>query len=129
MLEDIGCEEVEVEFLDYNMLQFEELSAEHIECLATIVEDPPSRRASSPNSRSAGLAGSEGRSLKGTRATSKPEAAGKWDAEEPLALAVSEHPTSEVLVEHRDLSRMVGARPRPEVDSATADGVSRRPAA
>ena len=37
---DIGCEEVEVEFLDYNMLQFEELSAEHIECLATIVEDP-----------------------------------------------------------------------------------------
>jgi 2-polyprenyl-3-methyl-5-hydroxy-6-metoxy-1,4-benzoquinol methylase len=40
MLEQVGCEEVEVEFLDYNMLQFEELSAEHIECLATIVEDP-----------------------------------------------------------------------------------------
>ena len=40
MLEHIGCEEVDVEFLDYNMLQFEELSAEHIECLATIVEDP-----------------------------------------------------------------------------------------
>ena len=40
MLEHIGCREVEVEFLDYNMLQFEELSAEHVECLATIVEDP-----------------------------------------------------------------------------------------
>jgi 2-polyprenyl-3-methyl-5-hydroxy-6-metoxy-1,4-benzoquinol methylase len=40
MLEHVGCDEVDVEFLDYNMLQFEELSAEHIECLATIVEDP-----------------------------------------------------------------------------------------
>jgi 2-polyprenyl-3-methyl-5-hydroxy-6-metoxy-1,4-benzoquinol methylase len=40
MLEQVGCDEVDVEFLDYNMLQFEELSAEHIECLATIVEDP-----------------------------------------------------------------------------------------
>jgi 2-polyprenyl-3-methyl-5-hydroxy-6-metoxy-1,4-benzoquinol methylase len=40
MLERLGCEEVEVEFLDYNMLQFEELSAEHIDCLAQIVEDP-----------------------------------------------------------------------------------------
>jgi 2-polyprenyl-3-methyl-5-hydroxy-6-metoxy-1,4-benzoquinol methylase len=40
MLERIGCEDVDVEFLDYNMLQFEELSAEHIGCLATIVEDP-----------------------------------------------------------------------------------------
>ena len=40
MLEHVGCEEPEVEFLDYNMLQFEELSAEHTECLAAIVEDP-----------------------------------------------------------------------------------------
>jgi 2-polyprenyl-3-methyl-5-hydroxy-6-metoxy-1,4-benzoquinol methylase len=40
MLEHIGCEDVVVEFLDYNMLQFEELSAEHIDCLATIIEDP-----------------------------------------------------------------------------------------
>ena len=40
MLERVGCDEVEVEFLDYNMLQFEELSAEHTECLAAIVEDP-----------------------------------------------------------------------------------------
>jgi 2-polyprenyl-3-methyl-5-hydroxy-6-metoxy-1,4-benzoquinol methylase len=40
MLGRIGCDEVDVEFLDYNMLQFEELSADHIECLATIVEDP-----------------------------------------------------------------------------------------
>jgi 2-polyprenyl-3-methyl-5-hydroxy-6-metoxy-1,4-benzoquinol methylase len=40
MLEHIGCHEVGVEFLDYNMLQFDELSAEHIDCLATIVEDP-----------------------------------------------------------------------------------------
>jgi SAM-dependent methyltransferase len=40
MLERIGSEDVDVEFLDYNMLQFEELSAEHIECLATLVEDP-----------------------------------------------------------------------------------------
>ncbi len=40
MLERVGCEEVDVEFFDYNMLQFEELSALHIECLATIVEDP-----------------------------------------------------------------------------------------
>jgi 2-polyprenyl-3-methyl-5-hydroxy-6-metoxy-1,4-benzoquinol methylase len=40
MLEHIGCEEVDVEFLDYNMLQYEALSAEHIDCLATIVEDP-----------------------------------------------------------------------------------------
>jgi 2-polyprenyl-3-methyl-5-hydroxy-6-metoxy-1,4-benzoquinol methylase len=40
MLEHIGCKEVDIEVLDYNMLQFEELSEEHIECLATIVEDP-----------------------------------------------------------------------------------------
>lgn len=40
MLERVGCDDVDVEFLDYNMLQFEELSAEHVECLATIVEDP-----------------------------------------------------------------------------------------
>jgi 2-polyprenyl-3-methyl-5-hydroxy-6-metoxy-1,4-benzoquinol methylase len=40
ILERVGCEDVHVEFLDYNMLQFDELSAEHIECLATIVEDP-----------------------------------------------------------------------------------------
>ena len=40
MLERAGCADVEVEFLDYNMLQFEELSAEHTECLAAIVEDP-----------------------------------------------------------------------------------------
>jgi SAM-dependent methyltransferase len=40
MLERLGCEDVDVEFLDYNMLQFEELSAEHTECLAAIVEDP-----------------------------------------------------------------------------------------
>jgi SAM-dependent methyltransferase len=40
MLERVGCEDVDVEVLDYNMLQFEELSAEHVECLATIVEDP-----------------------------------------------------------------------------------------
>ncbi len=40
MLRRVGTEEVEVEFLDYNMLQFEELSAEHIDCLATIIEDP-----------------------------------------------------------------------------------------
>lgn len=40
MLEQVGCEEAEVEFLDYNMLQFEELTAEHTECLAAIVEDP-----------------------------------------------------------------------------------------
>jgi ABC-type polysaccharide/polyol phosphate transport system ATPase subunit/2-polyprenyl-3-methyl-5-hydroxy-6-metoxy-1,4-benzoquinol methylase len=40
MLEEVGCDQVEVEFLDYNMLQFDELSAEHIDCLATIVEDP-----------------------------------------------------------------------------------------
>jgi SAM-dependent methyltransferase len=40
MLERVGCDDVTVEFLDYNMLQFEELSAEHTECMATIVEDP-----------------------------------------------------------------------------------------
>jgi 2-polyprenyl-3-methyl-5-hydroxy-6-metoxy-1,4-benzoquinol methylase len=40
MLEQVGCTEIEVEFLDYNMLQFEELSAEHVECLATIIGDP-----------------------------------------------------------------------------------------
>jgi SAM-dependent methyltransferase len=40
MLEQVGCIEVTVEFLDYNMLQFEELSAEHVECLATLIEDP-----------------------------------------------------------------------------------------
>jgi 2-polyprenyl-3-methyl-5-hydroxy-6-metoxy-1,4-benzoquinol methylase len=40
MLAHVGCEDVEVGFLDYNMLQYEELSAEHIECLASIVEDP-----------------------------------------------------------------------------------------
>jgi SAM-dependent methyltransferase len=40
MLEAVGCEDVEVEFLDYNMLQFDELSSEHTECLAAIIEDP-----------------------------------------------------------------------------------------
>jgi SAM-dependent methyltransferase len=40
MLQHVGCEDVGVEFLDYNMLQFEELSAEHIACLAAIVDDP-----------------------------------------------------------------------------------------
>jgi Methyltransferase domain len=40
MLERVGCEAVEVEFLDYNMLQFDEFSADHTECLAAIVEDP-----------------------------------------------------------------------------------------
>ena len=40
MLERVGCEDVDVEFLDYNMLQFEELWAEHTECLATLIEDP-----------------------------------------------------------------------------------------
>jgi SAM-dependent methyltransferase len=40
MLERVGCDEVVVEFVDYNMLQFDELSDEHIECLASIVEDP-----------------------------------------------------------------------------------------
>ncbi len=40
MLRRAGCEDVEVEFVDYNMLQFRELSAEHCECLARIVEDP-----------------------------------------------------------------------------------------
>jgi SAM-dependent methyltransferase len=40
MLRKVGCQDVEVEFLDYNMLQFSELSAEHAECLAKIVEDP-----------------------------------------------------------------------------------------
>ncbi len=40
MLERIGCVDVSVEVLDYNMLQFEELSSEHIECLATLIEDP-----------------------------------------------------------------------------------------
>jgi SAM-dependent methyltransferase len=40
MLEKLGCEDVEVEFVDYNMLQFDELWPEHTECLAKIVEDP-----------------------------------------------------------------------------------------
>jgi SAM-dependent methyltransferase len=40
MFETVGCEDVEVEFVDYNMLQFDELSSEHTECLATIIEDP-----------------------------------------------------------------------------------------
>jgi hypothetical protein len=40
MLQRVGCEDVEVEFVDYNMLQFRELSAEHCECLARIIEDP-----------------------------------------------------------------------------------------
>jgi 2-polyprenyl-3-methyl-5-hydroxy-6-metoxy-1,4-benzoquinol methylase len=40
MLKRVGCEDVDVEFVDYNMLQFDELSAEHTECLATLVEDP-----------------------------------------------------------------------------------------
>jgi 2-polyprenyl-3-methyl-5-hydroxy-6-metoxy-1,4-benzoquinol methylase len=40
MLEEIGCDDISVEFFDYNMLQFHELSAEHLECLATIVADP-----------------------------------------------------------------------------------------
>ena len=40
MLERLGCEDIDVQFLDYNMLQFEELSAEHTECLAAIIQDP-----------------------------------------------------------------------------------------
>jgi SAM-dependent methyltransferase len=40
LLERVGCDEVEVEFLDYNMLQFDQLSQEHLACLAAIVSDP-----------------------------------------------------------------------------------------
>ena len=40
LLERVGCHDVDVGFLDYNMLQFDELWGEHVECLATIVEDP-----------------------------------------------------------------------------------------
>jgi SAM-dependent methyltransferase len=40
MLERLGCDEVDVEFVDYNMLQFDELWTEHTECLAKIIEDP-----------------------------------------------------------------------------------------
>jgi len=40
LLRRVGCVDVEVEFLDYNMLQFDELSSEHAECLAEIVRDP-----------------------------------------------------------------------------------------
>jgi hypothetical protein len=40
MSERIGCKEIDIGFLDYNMLQSEERSAPHTEGLATIVEDP-----------------------------------------------------------------------------------------
>jgi hypothetical protein len=40
MLEQVGCEDLGVEFLDHNMLQFEELSGEDAEYLATTFEDP-----------------------------------------------------------------------------------------
>jgi 2-polyprenyl-3-methyl-5-hydroxy-6-metoxy-1,4-benzoquinol methylase len=40
MLDQVGCADVEVGFLDYNMLQYDQLSEEHIECLASIIEDP-----------------------------------------------------------------------------------------
>jgi SAM-dependent methyltransferase len=40
MLETVGCDDVEVEFVDYNMLQFDELWSEHTECLAAIIGDP-----------------------------------------------------------------------------------------
>ncbi len=40
MLERVECEDIEVEYLDYNMLQFDELSVEHTVCLAKIVDDP-----------------------------------------------------------------------------------------
>jgi 2-polyprenyl-3-methyl-5-hydroxy-6-metoxy-1,4-benzoquinol methylase len=40
LLERVGCVEVEAEWVDYNMLQFEELTIEHTDCLARIVEDP-----------------------------------------------------------------------------------------
>jgi SAM-dependent methyltransferase len=40
LLERVGCVDVEAEFLDYNMLQFDELWPEHTTCLARIVEDP-----------------------------------------------------------------------------------------
>jgi hypothetical protein len=40
MLETVGCDDVELEFVDYNMLQFDELGSEPIECLAAIIADP-----------------------------------------------------------------------------------------
>jgi SAM-dependent methyltransferase len=40
MFQRLGCHDVEAEFLDYNLLQFRELSDEHLACLATLLSDP-----------------------------------------------------------------------------------------
>jgi 2-polyprenyl-3-methyl-5-hydroxy-6-metoxy-1,4-benzoquinol methylase len=40
MLEQVGCVDVETEWFDYNLLQFEVLSEEHVEALCRFLEDP-----------------------------------------------------------------------------------------
>ena len=40
MLEQSGCTGTEIEYFDYNLLQFEQIHRPHIECLLHFVEDP-----------------------------------------------------------------------------------------
>lgn len=40
MLAQVGCDEISVQYLDYNMLQFEELDSPHLNCLSSIIIDP-----------------------------------------------------------------------------------------
>jgi 2-polyprenyl-3-methyl-5-hydroxy-6-metoxy-1,4-benzoquinol methylase len=40
MLEQVGCRRVETEWFDYNLLQFDELSKEHVEALCAFLADP-----------------------------------------------------------------------------------------
>ena len=40
MLQQIGCKDVELKRFDYNMLQFQVINAQHIECLEQCINDP-----------------------------------------------------------------------------------------
>jgi 2-polyprenyl-3-methyl-5-hydroxy-6-metoxy-1,4-benzoquinol methylase len=40
MLEQVGCREVEVRLFDYNMLQFQVIDRQHIDCLMAVLTDP-----------------------------------------------------------------------------------------
>jgi 2-polyprenyl-3-methyl-5-hydroxy-6-metoxy-1,4-benzoquinol methylase len=40
IFEQLGCAEIETEYFDYNLLQFEAIDRPHIECLLRVIEDP-----------------------------------------------------------------------------------------
>jgi hypothetical protein len=40
MMEQLQCEEINSDYFDYNLLQFDHIDRPHIECLLRMIEDP-----------------------------------------------------------------------------------------